>query len=220
VDYPTLFATVKAYVENDFPDTIGVLPLSSTDQVDTFIQQAEGRIYNSVQLLDLRKNSTGYCTTGNQYLTMPADWIATFSLALVDPSTGKYVYLLNKDVNYLREAFPDPNAVSQPTHYAFFDDTAFILAPTPDATYEMELHYFFYPETIVTAGTTWLGDHFDSALLYGALLEAYTFMKGEADILQQYRSRYDEAMSLLKQLGDGKTRQDAYRAGQVRYPVK
>jgi hypothetical protein len=225
MNYAELFETIKGYVENDFPNTSwtgsdGATPvtLTSTEQVNTFIQEAEQRIYNTVQLLDLRKNVTGNVTSGNKYLSVPSDWLANFSLAVID-ATGRYEYLLNKDVSYIRQSFPNPNTTGIPTHYAYFDENSYILGPTPDANYAVELHYFYYPESIVTAGTSWLGDNFDSVLLYGSLLEAYTFMKGEQDVIAEYQKRYDGAMSMLKQLGEGKNRQDMYRTPQVRYPV-
>lgn len=209
MNYSQLVAAVEDYCEQTF----------STTDINTFIDQAEQRIYNSVQLPALRKNVTGNTTTNNKYLASPSDWLATFSLAVVDAS-GNYEYLLNKDVNFIRESYPAPTDTGKPIYYAIFDQNTFILGPTPNANYTMELHYFYYPESIVTAGTTWLGDNFDSALLYGTLLEAYTYLKGEADVIQVYKQRYDEAMMLLKQLGDGKDRRDAYRSGQVRYPVQ
>ena len=220
MNYATLVSTIRAYTENDFPDTAGSGGLTSDEQIDTFIQQAETRIYNNVQLLDLRKNVTGNATSGNMYLSVPSDWLANFSLAVIDPVTGGYEYLLNKDVNYIREAFPYPATTGKPTHYAMFDQNSYILGPTPDANYNMELHYFYYPPSIVTAGTSWLGDNFSTVLLYGSLLEAYTFMKGEPDVLKQYQQRYDEALAQLKELGEGKNRQDMYRTQQVRYPVR
>lgn len=220
MNYTTLVGTIQAYTENDFPNSSGTGGLTSTQQINTFIQEAEQRIYNTVQLLDLRKNVTGNATTGNKYLTVPTDWLANFSLAVIDPVTGGYDYLLNKDVNFIRESFPYPASIGKPTHYAMFDQSAYILGPTPDANYSMELHYFYYPPSIVTAGNSWLGDNFDSVLLYGSLLEAYTFMKGEQDVIAQYQKRYDEAMAMLKELGEGKNRQDMYRTQQVRYPVK
>jgi hypothetical protein len=211
MNYSQLVAQIQDYTENQFTTTV----------VNTFIQQAEQRIYNTVQLPALRKNVTGTTTAGNKYLGMPSDWLATFSMAVIN-SNNEYTYLLNKDVNFIRAAFPDTDSTfyGTPEYYAVFDQNTFILGPTPDATYTMELHYFYYPTSIVTAGNTWLGDNFDSTLLYGSLLEAYTYMKGEKDVLDNYRVRYDEAMLLLKQLGDGKDRQDAYRSGQVRYPVR
>lgn len=220
MNYTELVATIKAYVENDFPDTEGTGDLTSQQQVDTFIVQAEQRIYNTAQLLDFRKNVTGTATANNPYLCTPSDWLANFSLAVIDPVTGSYSYMLNKDVNYIREAFPSPTATGTPTHYAMFDKDSYILGPTPDYNYDIELHYFYYPESITTATTTWLGDNFDAVLLYGALLEAYTFMKGEPDVLAQYQKRYDEAMVTLKMLSEGKNRQDMYRTVQVRYPVR
>lgn len=226
MNYAQLFETIKGYVENDFPNTTwtdsagsGQVTLTSTEQINTFIQQAEQRIFNTVQLLDLRKNSTGNCTQGNKYLSVPPDWLATFSLAVID-GDGNYEYLLNKDVNFIRASYPNPNTQGVPLYYAYFDENSFILGPTPDDDYSVELHYFYYPTSIVTAGTTWLGDNFDSALLYGSLMEAYTFMKGEPDVIAGYQKRYDESMAMLKQLGEGKNRQDMYRSGQIRYPVR
>ena len=139
---------------------------------------------------------------------------------VIDPVTGGYEYLLNKDVNYIREAFPYPATTGKPTHYAMFDQNSYILGPTPDANYNMELHYFYYPQSIVTAGTSWLGDNFDTVLLYGSLLEAATYMKSEADVVAQYQNRYEEAWGQLKGLAEGKNRQDMYRTQQVRYPVR
>jgi len=213
MNYTQLVSEIENYTENQF----------TTAVVNTFITQAEQRIYNSVQLPALRKNVTGTTTNGNKYLAMPTNWLATFSLAVIN-ANNEYLYLLNKDVNFIRQSFPDTDAdfYGVPQYYAVFDNSAFILGPTPDDDYDVELHYFYYPESITTAvsGTTWLGDNFSSTLLYGSLLEAYTYMKGEADVLANYKARYDEAMVLLKQLGDGKDRQDAYRSGQVRYPVR
>jgi hypothetical protein len=219
MNYAELFETIKGYTENDFPDTAGSGGMTSTEQINTFIEQAEQRIFNTVQLLDLRKNVTGNMTSGNKYLSVPSDWLANFSLAVID-ATGRYEYLLNKDVSYIRQSFPNPSTTGIPTHYAYFDENSYILGPTPDANYAVELHYFYYPESIVTAGTSWLGDNFDSALLYGSLLEAYTFMKGEPEVIAEYQKRYDSAMGMLKQLGEGKNRQDMYRTPQARYPVQ
>lgn len=212
MNYTQLVSEIQNYVEDQF----------ETADINTFITQAEQRIYNSVQLPALRKNVTGSLTAGNKYLAMPSNWLATFSLAVIN-SDNEYLYLLNKDVNFIRQSFPDTDSdfYGEPQYYAVFDNTSFIVGPTPDDSYDVELHYFYYPESITTtqSGTTWLGDNFSSTLLYGSLLEAYTYMKGEADIISGYQKRYDEAMALLKQLGDGKDRQDAYRSGQVRYPV-
>jgi hypothetical protein len=227
MNYATLFETIKGYVENDFPNQDwtssagnGTVTLTGTEQINTFIQQAEQRIYNSVQLPVFRKNVTGLVTTGNKYLNVPTDWLATFSLAVIHPVTQIQTFLLNKDVEFIREAYPPPDVLGTPQYYAIFDNTTFILGPTPDAGYNMELHYFGYPVSIVTAGTSWLGDNFDQVLLYGSLIEAYTFMKGEADVLGQYSKRYDESILLLKQLGEGKDRQDTYRTMQARIPVR
>ena len=213
-------ATIISFVENDFPDASDIGGLTSAEQIATFVQQAEQRIFNRVQLLELRKNVTGTTTSSNPYLSVPSDWLANYSLAVITPVTGVYTYLINKDVNYIRECFPDPADTGAPSYYALFDQNSYLLGPTPDAAYSMELHYFYYPESIVTAGTSWLGDNFDSALLYGSLLEAYAFMKGESDVAATYQTRYDEALAMLKSLAEGKNRQDMYRTQQVRYPVQ
>ena len=237
MNYTQLFETIKGYTENDFPNTQFGDPsaanatYTSAEQINTFIAQAEQRIYNSVQFPSLRKNVTGFTTNGNKYLSCPADFLAVYSMAAISP-TGDYEYLLNKDVSFIRSSYPNPTESGIPKYYALFgpattntnpplltNELTFLLGPTPDASYTMELHYFFYPESIVTAGTTWLGDNFDSVLLYGALLEAYTFMKGEPDVIAGYQKRYDEAMALARRLGDGMERRDAYRNGQTRILV-
>lgn len=186
--------------------------------IPNFVKATEQKVYNTVQLPALRKNVTGSLTASNKYLGIPSDWLSTFSLAVIDAS-GNYSYLLDKDVNYIREAFPAPGSTGQPTHYAVFNDASFILGPTPDAAYSVELHYFYYPESIVTAGTSWLGDNFDTVLLYGSLVEANMFIKGEADTTAAYQKQFDDALGKLKVLGDGKDRQDAYRSGQARIKV-
>jgi hypothetical protein len=227
--YTELVAAIQTYTENNFPTITladGVTTVSSTQQINRFINQAEQRIYNSVQFPSLRKNSTGITTANNKYLSCPNDFLSTYSLAVVDPTTGAYNYLLNKDVNFIREAYPIPTDTGAPRYYALFGPTvtsstitnelSFILGPTPDAAYTAELHYYYYPDSIVTASTTWLGDNFDSVLLYGSLVEAYTFMKGEADLVQLYNQKYMEALALAKRLGDGLERSDAYRSGQYR----
>ena len=190
-----------------------------------FTKQTEQRIYNTVQLANLRKNMTGTITANNKYLSCPDDFVSTYSLAVIDAS-GDYSYPLNKDVNFIREAYPNPTSTGLPKHYAIFGpqsaavtELSFILGPTPDATYTVELHYYYYPESIVTASTTWLGDNFDSALLNGALVEAIRFMKGEPDLVKLYQDMYVQSIALLKNLGDGKQRMDAYRDGQVRAAV-
>jgi hypothetical protein len=231
MNYTELVDAIKGYSENDFPDTVGTGSLTSAEQIAIFVQNAEERIYNSVQIPAIRKNMTGTTTSGNKYLSVPSDWLSTFSLAVVcnGPTTlpdgrvfasGDYLYLLNKDVNFIREAFPSQTDTGLPIYYAVFDYNTFILGPMPNSNYTVELHYFYYPPSIVTAGTSWLGDNFESALLYGSMLEAASFMKSDADVVKNYTDRYNEALSLLKMLGDAKDRQDAYRSGQVRYPVK
>ena len=219
MNYTQLTSAIKGYAENDFPATAG--SFTSAEQIATFVREAEQRVYNTVQLPAIRKNVIGSVTSGNKYLTMPSGWLSTFSMAVIN-SANEYHYLLNKDVNFIRESFPDTDSAfyGEPQYYAVFDSNTFILGPTPDASYDVELHYYYYPEPIVDAGSSWLGNNFDSVLLYGALLEAASFMKSDADVVAIYKSRYDEALGLLKQLGDGKDRQDAYRSGQVRVPVK
>jgi hypothetical protein len=237
MNYSTLFETIKGYLENDFPASVftdsagtGTATLTSTEQINTFITQAEQRIFNTVQFPSIRKNVTGTVTVNNKYLSSPVDFLATYSLAVVN-TDGSYAYLLNKDVNFIREAFPTPTDTGTPAYYALFGPTvtnstisnelSFLLGPTPDATYSVELHYYYYPESITTAssGQTWLGDNFDSVLLYGSLVEGYTFMKGEADLITAYNTKYMEALSMAKRLGDGMERQDAYRIGQYRQKV-
>ena len=230
MNYTELSAAIQGYAENEFPSTAG--SFTSTDQIDTFIQQAEQRIYNTVQFPLLRKNVTGITTTNNKYLSAPGDFLAVYSFAVID-ATGVYEFMLNKDVNFIRAAFPSPTDTDIPQYYALFGPTttsatppvitpeiSFILGPTPDAAYDVELHYYYYPESIVTASTTWLGDNFDSVLLYGSLMEAFTFMRADADTIGNYQKRYDDALALAKRLGDGMERTDSFRSGQARYPVK
>jgi hypothetical protein len=211
MNYTELVAAIESYTENKY----------TKDDVDRFIQNSEQTIYNAVQLPDLRKNVMGTMTSGNKYFSLPSDWLSTFSIAVID-GAGEYQYLLNKDVNFIREAFPDPSVTyyATPRFYAIFDDTTMILGPTPNADYIAELHYYYYPESIVTVGNSWLGDNFDTALFYGALLEAAAFMKDDADTVAQYSGKYQEAMALLQNLGEGKNRRDAYRSGQERIPVR
>lgn len=235
--YNELFTTVKNYLQNDFPTNTwtnvagtGVASSDGTEQINTFIKQAEERIYNSVQIPALRKNVTGATTAGNKYLSCPGDFLSAFSMAVIDGS-GNYEYLLNKDVNYLRAAYPNPNATGLPQYYALFgptvvtstitDELSFILAPTPDDLYSVELHYYYYPESITVAGDgrTWLGDNYSPVLLYGTLVEGYTFMKGETDMIAQYEKKYQEAMGQLNRLGTGLERNDAYRVGQASMKV-
>jgi len=220
MNYTELVAAIEAYAEN-YDSAVG----GFVENIPVFVQNAEQRIYNTVQLPSLRKNVTGTVTAGNKYLSAPNDYLATYSLAVIN-ANGSYSYLLNKDVNFIREAYPTPTDTGTPYYYALFGpqytyptELSFLLGPTPDANYSVEMHYFYYPESIVTAGTSWLGDNFDSVLLYGALMEANTYMKSDADTVSLYKGRYDEALALLKRLGDGLERQDAYRSGQVRIKV-
>lgn len=221
MNYTQLRDALIAYTENQSSEFAAEIP--------TFVEQAEQRIYSSVQIANLRKNVIGTVSNGNKYLSAPNDYLSTYSLAVIDGS-GNYTYLQNKDVNFIRQVYPSPTTSGLPKYYAIFGPTvngstitnelSFILGPTPNANYGVELHYYYYPTSIVTAGTSWLGDNFDSALLYGSLVEAYTYMKGEPDMLALYNQKYMEALALLKNLGDGKQRGDAYRDGQVKLPVK
>ena len=219
MNYAALVSAVSSYTENTFP----------TVDMNLFITQAEKRIYNTVQIPALRKNVTGITTASNKYLACPDDFLSSYSLAAISPTTGAYTYLLNKDVNFIREAYPKPTTTGSPKFYALFGpavassvittELTFLIGPTPDAAYSMELHYYYYPESIVTASTTWLGDNYDPVLLYGTLVEAYTYMKGEQDMIVLYNTKFGEALTQLKRLGDGLERQDAYRSGQARVPV-
>ena len=206
--YTELKTNIADICENSFTDA----------QLALFTEQAEQKIYNTVQIPALRKNVTGVMTSGVKYLTMPTDFLYSYSLAVIN-SSGVYTFLLNKDVNFMREAYPNPSSTGEPKHYAYFDQDSFILGPTPDSGYSTELHYGYYPQSIVTAGTTWLGTEFDSALLNGALMEAIRFLKGEPDIVAMYEKEYLLSISLLKNLGDGKLRADTYRSGQPRLQV-
>lgn len=232
MNYTQLTAAIKAYCENDFPQAVGAGGLTSAEQIARFVQQAEQRIYNTIQFPSIRKNVTGTTTNGNKYLSAPGDFLAVYSMAVIDLVTGAYDYLLNKDVNFIREAYPSPTDSGKPYYYALFGPTTtnntppvitneltFLLGPTPNNTYTIELHYYYYPESITTANTSWLGDNFDSVLLYGSMMEAATFMKSDPDTFAAYQKRYDEALALAKRLGDGMERQDAYRSGQYRQPV-
>ena len=235
--YNELFIAVKNYLQNDFPTNTwtnvagtGTTTSSGTNQINFFIQQAEERVYNSVQIPALRKNVTGVTTNGNKYLSCPSDFLSVFSMAVID-ADDNYEYLLNKDVNFIRAAYPSPNDEGIPKYYALFgptvvtgtitDELSFILGPTPDAIYNIELHYYYYPESITVAGDgrTWLGDSYSPVLLYGTLVEAYTFLKGEVDITAQYEKKYQEALAQLNRLGTGLERGDAYRDGQAKIRV-
>ena len=220
MDYAELKTNIADVCENTF----------TNDQFALFTKQAEQRIYNTVQLANLRKNVTGTLTSGNKYLEAPSDFLSVYSLAIVK-ANGEYEFLLNKDVNFIRQAYPNPNTTGVPKHYAIFgprsdnvNELAFILGPTPNANLTAELHYYYYPVSMADTinnptGTTWLGDNFDSVLLNAALVEAIRFMKGEPDMVQFYERMYAQSIALLKNLGDGKQRMDAYRDGQVRLEV-
>lgn len=217
MNYTQLKAAVEDSVENTF---------SATDFA-TLTKLAEDKIYNSVQLPALRKNVTGDLSAGNQYLAAPNDFLAVYSMAVFPAAGGEYTFLLNKDVNFIRESYPNPTVTGAPRYYALFGpvynlptELTFILGPTPAAGYKAELHYFYYPESIATAGTSWIGDNFESVLFNAVMVEAGRFMKEEADIMTMYQNQFNESFLLLKNLGDGKNRMDAYRSGQVRNPVK
>ena len=223
MNYAALSAAIQAYTENTEADFVANIPV--------FVTQAEQRIYNTVQFPSIRKNVTSTIAAGTYYLDCPLDFLAVYSMAVID-ANGDYEYLLNKDVNFIRQAFPNPSTdTGMPKYYALFgptvlsstiyDELSFILGPKADANYGVELHYYYYPESITVAadGRTWLGDNFDTVLLYGSLVEAYTYMKGEADMMGLYNAKYQEALALAKRLGDGMERQDAYRSGQFRQKV-
>jgi hypothetical protein len=217
VNYTQLKAAVEDSVENTFSDT----------DFATLTRLAEDKIYNSVQLPALRKNVTGDLSAGNQYLAAPNDFLSVYSMAVFPAAGGEYTFLLNKDVNFIRESYPNPSVTGVPRYYALFGpvynlptELTFILGPTPVAGYKAELHYFYYPESIATAGTSWIGDNFESVLFNAVMVEAGRFMKEEADIMTMYQNQFNESFLLLKNLGDGKNRMDAYRSGQVRNPVK
>ena len=222
MNYTQLSNAIQAYTENTEADFVANIPV--------FVTQAEQRIYNSVQFPSIRKNVTGVTTLNNKYLQCPLDFLAVYSMAVID-AAGSYEYLLNKDVNFIRQAYPVPTDTGIPRYYALFgpavsgstisDELSFILGPTPDSTYSVELHYYYYPESITVAadGQTWLGDNFDTVLLYASLVEAYTYMKGEQDMMALYNQKFMEALALAKRLGDGMERQDAYRSGQFRQKV-
>lgn len=205
MNYTELKTNIQDICEQTFTD----------DQLAMFTQQAEQLIFATVDLPAMRKNQTGNMSLNNKYLTMPSNILYVYSLAVID-GTGDYHYLLNKDVSFMREAYPLPTATGLPVHYGIFGQTTFILGPTPDAAYQSEIHYAEYPASIVTAGTTWLGEEFDSALLNGALVEAIRFQKGEPDMVALYQKMYIDAMALLKNLGSGRLETDTYRSGVVR----
>lgn len=217
--YSELVAAVQSYTENTFP----------TADINKMIKIAEQTIYNTVQLASLRKNVTGSLSLNSPYLSVPDDFLSVYSLAIYPSGGGAYLYLLNKDVNFIREAYPNPATTGTPKHYAIFgpqssnpDELTLIVGPTPNAAFGAELHYYYYPLSITDPAsgyTTWLGDNFDSALFNGTMVEAIRYMKGEQDLVQLYQQQFAQSMALLKNLGDGKQRMDAYRDGQVRNPV-
>lgn len=211
MNYSQLVDLVKQYTQNEETSFVANIPV--------FVQLAEERIYNAVFIPAIRKNQIGTLTPSNKYLTLPADWLANFSLAVITPVTNAQSFLIDKDVNFIRECYPDPDDIGVPKYYAIFDKNTLILGPTPDSNYQVELHYYYYPQSIVTASTSWLGDNFETVLLYGTLREAYIYMKGEQDMIQYYEQKYQESLGLLKLLGEGKDRRDAFRSGLNRIPV-
>ena len=211
MNYSQLVDLVKQYTQNEETSFVANIPV--------FVQLAEERIYNAVFIPAIRKNQIGTLTPSNKYLPLPADWLANFSLAVITPVTNAQTFLIDKDVNFIRECYPDPDDSGVPKYYAIFDKNTLILGPTPDSNYQVELHYYYYPQSIVTASTSWLGDNFETVLLYGTLREAYIYMKGEQDMIQYYEQKYQESLGLLKLLGEGKDRRDAFRSGLNRIPV-
>jgi len=208
MNYTELKTNVQDICEVTFTDA----------QLALFTEQAEQKIYNTVQIPALRKNVSGVMTSSNEYLSTPSDFLYVYSLAVIDGS-GNFTFLLNKDVNFIREAYPSSSSTGTPKHYALFDNDTILLGPTPNSGFTTQLHYGYYPQSIVVAGTTWLREEFDSALLNGTLVEAIRFMKGEPDMITLYEKMYASAMALLKILGDGKLRSDTYRSGQARLEV-
>jgi hypothetical protein len=211
MNYSQLVTLVQQYTQNEETSFVANIP--------NFVQLAEERIYNAVFIPAIRRNQIGTLTPNNKYLQLPGDWLATFSLAVIEPVTNIQTFLLDKDVNFVRECYPDPDETGVPKYYAIFDKDTLILGPTPASNYQVEMHYYYYPESIVTASTSWLGDNFETVLLYGTLREAYLYMKGEQDIVAYYEQKYQESLGLLKLLGEGKDRRDAFRSGLNRIPV-
>jgi hypothetical protein len=208
MNYAELVQAIKDYVENDEATFVAQIP--------TFVEQTEERIFRTVLIPELRKNVTGTMTSGNQYLARPSDFLAPFSLAVIDLD-NEYYYLLERDVSFVREAYPSAATMGLPKYYAQFDGELgastgnFIVGPTPGANYAVELHYYYDPPSIVTSGTSWLGDNAEAALLYGSLIEAYTFMKGEPDLIAQYERRYQDALAQLGGLAV-RSANDTYRS--------
>lgn len=206
-----LWWVVQTYIENRETSFVQAVP--------SFVRLAEERIYNDVQIPALRRNALGSLTANNAYLSLPSDWLANFSVCIIDGTTNDRTFLLDKDVEFIRQAYPDPTTTGVPNHYAIFDSNTLIIGPTPDTSYQVELHYYYYPQSIVDAGSSWLGNNFSNVLLYGTLREAYLYVKGEEDMVKYYEDKYQEGIALLKKLGEGKNRRDAYRSGQNRLPV-
>ena len=209
MNYTELCDSIADVTENTF----------TVDNYALFAQQSEQKIYNAVQLANLRRNSIGALTAANKYLSAPSDFLSTYSMSVIN-GDGDYSFLMNKDVNFIREAYPSASTTGLPLYYSQFDGDStgtegnFILGPTPDSNYDVELHYYYDPESIVTAGTSWYGDNAEAALLYGSLIEAYTYMKGEADLISLYTGRYNEAMGQLTGI-DIRSNRDDYRDGKV-----
>lgn len=209
--YAELVALVQQYLETDEASFVTNIP--------TFVKTVENRIYNEIQLPALRKNTIGEFTSGNKYLTLPDDFLAPFSLAAIDPTSGLYTYVLFKDVNLVREMYPSPTTQATPKLYGLFDANTAIIGPTPNKNYGAELHYFYYPESMVTAGDSWVSINFPSVILYGCLSEGYRYLKGDVAMQTVYDEQYKEALNLLRKLGEGRDRGDAYRDGQAKLKV-
>lgn len=202
MNYSELVTLLQDYTQNSSAEFVAAIP--------SIVQLAEDRIYQSVQIPALKKNATSNFTSGNKYLACPNDFLAPYSMA-VKSASGVYSYMLEKEVGFINEAFPNPSLTGIPRFYAIFDQSTFVVAPSPSSALEVELHYFYEPESIVTAGTSWLGDNVESVLFYGCLVEAYTYMKGDQDLSALYRARYDEALGRLKVLGEGHDKRDNFR---------
>jgi hypothetical protein len=202
MNYATLVTLLQDYTQNSSSEFVAAIP--------DIVQLAEDRIYQSVQFPALKRNATSNFVAGNKYLAAPTDFLAAYSMAAKSAS-GVYSYLLEKEVGYINEAFPNPSVTGVPRYYAIFNEGTFVVSPTPNDYYEVELHYFYEPTSIVDAGTSWLGDNVESVLFYGALCEAYTYMKGDADLTALYRARYDEVLGRLKVLGEGHDKRDNFR---------
>jgi len=211
MNYATLVTLLQDYTQNSSSEFVAAIP--------EIVKLAEDRIYQSVQIPALKRNATSNFVSGNKYLAAPTDFLAAYSMASKS-ATGVYSYLLEKEVGYINEAFPDPSYTGVPRYYALFNDATFVVSPTPDDFYEVELHYFYEPPSIVEAGNSWLGDNTESVLFYGCLSEAYTYMKGDADLTALYRARYDEALGRLKVLGEGQDKRDSFRLDMPRIDPK